>query len=261
MTADVLLVDGNNVLARCHFTSTSVAHALSLTEGMIRRWWAQLGRPRLGAVALDDGDGGRRTILPQYKATRGEKPPALAELLAVAGRRVELGGLRVVRAPGCEADDALATLTRQARDAGHRVALVSADDDLLQLVDDGVTVYQPLSGSVLRCVGSAEVRARLGVDPASVVAYKALVGDAGDNVPGVPGIGPVRAAKALAAYGSLEGVLEALATLPIPRGTDLREARVAALVARRVCALRTDALLSLSLEACRCLTTTTPGGI
>jgi DNA polymerase I len=263
VTTDVLLIDGQNLIHRCYHAlavrdpDVSPAAVLATVASSIAGCRAELGRPRYGAVALDDGTGDRTTLLPGYKASRRPKPPALARVLAEAGAREQLGGLRVVRAPGHEADDALAVLAHGAAEAGLSSAVVSADSDLLQLVGPTCVVLRPVPQAPNRGTGlivfdRAVVRRVLGVEPHQIPAYKALVGDAGDDVPGVPGIGPVRAAQLLCEHGSLERALDALRVPPVRRGEDLGRLRQRARIAFRVCLLRVDVPVSLPLEACRC---------
>ena len=117
--------------------------------------------------------------------------------------------LPVTEVPGYEADDALATLAAQGVDQGHRVVIVSADKDLLQLVSDDVLVLNPgREGSGSTLFDRDAVEAKWGVPPERIVDVLSLIGDSVDNVPGVPGIGEKGARGLVQQYGPLEAILE-----------------------------------------------------
>src|SRR5690606_28211585 len=109
-----------------------------------------------------------------------------------------------IEVEGYEADDIIATYARQAAARGESVTIVSSDKDLMQLVGDGICMYDPMR---LKTIGPDEVRERFGVGPEKVVDVQALAGDSTDNVPGVPGIGIKTAAQLIGEYGDLETLL------------------------------------------------------
>ena len=104
-----------------------------------------------------------------------------------------------------EADDLIATYARQAAAEGATVTIVSSDKDLMQLISDRISMWDPIKQ---KPIGEAEVREKFGVGPEKVVEVQALIGDSVDNVPGVPGIGPKTAAELITTYGDLESVLQ-----------------------------------------------------
>ena len=105
---------------------------------------------------------------------------------------------------GYEADDLIATYARLACEAGATATIVSSDKDLMQLVNDCVTMYDTMKD---KRIGPAEVFEKFGVGPDKVIEVQALIGDSSDNVPGVPGIGVKTAAQLIAEYGDLETLL------------------------------------------------------
>jgi len=161
-------------------------------------------QPGMLAVAMDSRTRSfRKEMYEDYKANR---PPAPEDLKVQMGRVreiVEAYGIPVLQRDGFEADDVIATTVRMAREQGMRVVVVSADKDLLQLVDDDVVMFDTGRKVVF---GEPETIKKLGVPPSQVRDYLALVGDSSDNVPGVPSVGPKTAVKLLQEHGSLEGV-------------------------------------------------------
>ena len=145
----------------------------------------------------------RNERFPGYKASRGDQVPAeLEPQFALCQAAARALGVPVFEAEGYEADDVIATLAERLRREGAHVVVVSADKDLCQLVsEDGATVHHDLQRS--RTLDAAGVRERFGVAPGRIPDFLALVGDAVDDLPGVPGFGPKSAAAALAAFGDL----------------------------------------------------------
>ncbi|MBM4284476.1 MAG: DNA polymerase I [Deltaproteobacteria bacterium] len=164
-------------------------------------------QPHYLALALDSrGPTFRHRRYPDYKAHRPPMPEELAVQLPYIRQVIEGLGLPTLEAPGYEADDLICTLTRRAREAGFRVEIISGDKDLLPLVGEGVTMWDPMKEVRY---DEAAVREKFGVSPAELVEVRALAGDPGDNIPGVPGIGEKTALKLIARYHSLENLLAA----------------------------------------------------
>ena len=159
----------------------------------------------------------------------------------------------VVEVPGYEADDTIATLARQAVERGLRVVVVSADKDLLQLVDDDVVVLNPgREGSGSTRFDRKTVEEKWGVPPERIVDVLALVGDSVDNVPGVPGIGDKGARDLVREFGSVESVLEHADDVKRAAYREgLKSHRAEALLSKQLVTLRTDAPVTLDLEALR----------
>lgn len=148
----------------------------------------------------------RKKRFPEYKRHRGAYPAELTAQIVLAEELCEVVGMPWRRSEGYEADDLIATYAREVKDC--RVQIVSVDKDLLQLVDDSTTVHNPkrLEASVDRHV----VMDKWGVWPEQMGDLLALMGDAADGIPGVPGIGRKRAAALLRRHGCLEGLFAAL---------------------------------------------------
>ena len=161
-------------------------------------------RPAMLAVAMDSRTKSfRHALYAGYKATRPPQPPDLSQQMARVREVLEAYAIPILQQDGIEADDMIATLVRRACAQGMHVVIVSADKDLLQLVNDCVTMYDTGRNTVF---GANETRERMGVAPSQVRDYLALVGDSSDNVPGVPSVGPKTAQGLLEQYGDLDGL-------------------------------------------------------
>ncbi|MEZ5835372.1 MAG: DNA polymerase I [Geminicoccaceae bacterium] len=188
----------------------------------------------------------RTELYAEYKANRTDPPPELVPqfpLVRDAGRAF---GLPVVQLEGFEADDLIATYARAARERGQEVVVISSDKDLMQLVGDGIAMFDPMKG---KAIGPEEVVERFGVGPELVRDCLALAGDTSDNVPGVPGIGVKTAAQLLGEYGSLESLLERAGEIRQPkRRQNLIEHADMARLSRDLVSLREDVPLPVGLD-------------
>jgi DNA polymerase-1 len=253
----VYLVDGNAQFHRAFFAirglSTSRGLPTNATYGfttMLRKLLAD-ERPRFIGVAFDPpGRTFRHERFAEYKANRPRMADDLAVQIPYVRRVCEVLRLPMFEVPGWEADDVIATLARQAVAAGHEVVVVSADKDLLQLVNERVSVLNPgREGSGATHFDRQGVIDKFGVPPEQVIDVLALVGDAVDNVPGVPGIGDKGARDLVREYGALENVLAHAEQVPRKA---YREGLLAhagdARLSKELVTLRADAPVTLDLE-------------
>ena len=146
----------------------------------------------------------RSEIYPEYKAHRPPPPEELIPQFGLIRDAVRAFNLPCIELEGYEADDLIATYAKQAAAKGAEVTIVSSDKDLMQLVDDHISMLDPMK---LQTLGREEVEAKFGVPPEKVVDVQALAGDSTDNVPGVPGIGIKTASQLILEYGDLETLL------------------------------------------------------
>ncbi|MGD8308963.1 MAG: 5'-3' exonuclease H3TH domain-containing protein [Chromatiales bacterium] len=182
-------------------------------------------RPDYVAAAFDESltSSFRNQWYAHYKANRVEPPQQLADQFAACRRVTRALGVRTFVSPRYEADDLIATAARRAHRAGHSVVVLSRDKDLAQVLGPGDRLWDGADGPRM---SPAMVERKLGVRPGQVADYLALVGDAVDNIPGVPGIGPKAAAAVLAVLGDLDGIfadLDAVARLRIRRAARVRD--------------------------------------
>ncbi len=212
---------------------------------------ARLLREHTGSHLAVIFDAGRHTfrtrLYPAYKAQRPAPPPELVPQFALVREATEAFGVPAIDAVDWEADDLIAAYTRAAEDAGGETVIVSSDKDLMQLIRPGVSLLDPIKQ---KPIGPAEVFEKFGVAPAKLIDLQALMGDAVDNVPGVPGIGPKTAAQLLGEFGDLDAVLAAAPAMkPSKRRDALIENAEAARLSRQLVTLREDAPLSRPLAA------------
>jgi DNA polymerase I len=167
------------------------------------------------AVIFDKGSHTfRNDLYDQYKANREAMPEDLRPQIPLTRRATEAFNIACKELEGFEADDMIAALSCQARDAGGRVTIVSSDKDLMQLVGDGVEMLDPMKNKRIDREGVFE---KFGVYPDRVVDVQALAGDSVDNVPGAPGIGIKTAALLINEYGDLETLLERAGEIKQPK--------------------------------------------
>ena len=191
----------------------------------------------------------RNEIYGDYKANREEPPPELVPQFTLIRDAARAFGLPVVEVDGFEADDLIATYAKQARARGEPVVVVSSDKDLMQLVGDGVELWDPMKN---KPIGPTEVVERFGVGPELVRDCLALAGDSSDNVPGVPGIGVKTAAQLLKEFGSLDGLLRHLAQIKQPKRREaLQQNAEKARLSYALVGLRDDAPVDVARDASR----------
>lgn len=213
-------------------------------------------RPEYMAVVFDSGRSHREQLYPAYKATREKMPEELRDSLPRIEELVAAFGSRVVAVDGWEADDVIGTLATQAVAQGMEAVVVSGDKDFYQLVGPGVSLLNPGRGGpgavAPEWVDEQKAADKFGVPPDRVVDYLALVGDASDNVPGAPGVGPKTAVKLLAARDTVEDVLDHAGELSAKR---VRESLLAhrnqVLLSKELVTIRTDVPLDVEPSALR----------
>lgn len=158
------------------------------------------------AVVMDGGHSGRDKIIADYKGNRREKDDELRQQYPYIDRACEAFSLPIAMVKGYEADDVIATLAQACTAQRGKTLIHSGDKDLMQLVDDHVSMFDPTSK---RIISFAEVREKWSVEPHEIPCLLALTGDASDNVPGVPKVGKKTAAELVKAYGDLDAILDA----------------------------------------------------
>jgi DNA polymerase-1 len=256
----VYLVDGSGQFHRAFHAIRGLATSKGLPTNATYGFTTMLRklledeRPEHIAVLFDPpGKTFRHEAYAEYKANRPKMDDDLAVQLPFIRRVCQALRMPVIEVPGFEADDVIATLARQAVAKGHKVVVVSADKDLLQLVTGDVTVLNPgREGSGSTRFDHKAVEEKWGVAPERIVDVLALVGDSVDNVPGVPGIGDKGARDLVREFGSVESVLEHADEVKRAAYRDgLKGHREAALLSKQLVTLRTDVPVELDLEALR----------
>ncbi|MEO1009725.1 MAG: DNA polymerase I [Bacteroidota bacterium] len=163
------------------------------------------------AVCFDkDGSAERTELYADYKANRDETPDAIKIAVPYIQDILKAMHIPVVELSGLEADDIIGTLAQQAEKEGYQVYMVTPDKDFGQLVSENIFMYRPARmGNGIEIWGIPEVQKRFGVErPEQVTDYLGMMGDASDNIPGLPGVGDKTAKKFIQEFGSMEGLLE-----------------------------------------------------
>lgn len=162
------------------------------------------------AVAFDkEGSVVRTEMFADYKANRDETPEAIRIAVPYICEILKAMHIPVIELAGCEADDLIGTLAKQAEKQNYQVFMVTPDKDYAQLVSENIFMYRPARlGNGIEIWGIPEVQERFGVErPEQVIDYLGMMGDAVDNIPGLPGVGEVTAKKFLKEFGSMENLL------------------------------------------------------
>src|SRR5512146_1689594 len=213
----LFLVDGSGYIFRAYhalppLTRKSDGLQINAVLGFCNMLWKLLNemkpeeRPTHLAVVFDKSEKTFRTdFYPDYKAHRPPAPDDLIPQFPLVREAVRAFDIPCLEQAGFEADDLIATYARLACEAKATATIVSSDKDLMQLVGNGVTMYDTMKD---RRIGPAEVIEKFGVPPEKVIEVQALIGDSSDNVPGVPGIGVKTAAQLIGEYGDLETLLK-----------------------------------------------------
>ncbi|MDX6609763.1 MAG: polymerase [Solirubrobacterales bacterium] len=215
---ELFLIDGNSLAYRAFFAlpesiGTSDGRPTNAIYGLASMLVKIIDEhaPAGVVVAWDAGMSGREVTYDLYKAQRKPRPDLLREQWPHLMPLVEAFGYTNVRVEGYEADDVIASLTRQAREDGIPVMVVTGDRDAYQLVGEGVRVMSTSRGITETKVYDIEaVIERYGVPPELITDLMGLRGDTSDNIPGVPGIGEKTATQLLQQFGSLESVLSSV---------------------------------------------------
>ena len=248
----MLLVDGSSYLYRAYHAMPDLRSPAGFPTGAVHGMVAMMRRlrdhyPAEHAACVFDASGPtfRDEWYPDYKGHRAPMPEPLVQQIEPIHEVVRLLGWPVLQVGGIEADDVIGTIACQASASGHRVLISTGDKDLAQLVTPDVGLVNTMSNESL---DEAGVLAKFGVPPQRIIDYLTLMGDAVDNVPGVEKVGPKTAAKWIAEYGSLDGVIAAAASIKGVAGDNLRKALDWLPMGRRLVTVKCDCDLSASVQ-------------
>ncbi|MEL6203812.1 MAG: DNA polymerase I [Pseudomonadota bacterium] len=220
------LIDGSAFIFRAFhalppLTRKSDGLPVGAVQGFCNMLWNEIVKdhgpdaPTHAAVIFDKGSHTfRNDIYDQYKANRDEMPEDLRPQIPITREATRAFNVACEEIEGWEADDIIATLARQAREAGGRVTIISSDKDMMQLVGGGIEMFDAMKN---RRIGVEQVEEKFGVGPERVVDVQALAGDSVDNVPGAPGIGVKTAATLINEYGDLDALLERAEEIKQPK--------------------------------------------
>lgn len=229
MAEKIVLIDGHSILNRAFFGIPDLTNSEGLHTNAIYGFLNIMlkildeEKPEYLTVAFDvHAPTFRHEMYADYKGTRKPMVEELRQQVPVMKEVLQAMGIRIIEKAGLEADDLLGTLSRRCEEAGMEVSVISGDRDLLQLATDHVKIRIPKTkrgGTEIEDYYAADVQEKYGVTPSEFIDMKALMGDASDNIPGVPSIGEKTASKIIAAYHSIENAYEHADELKPPRAS------------------------------------------
>ena len=245
------LIDGNSILFRAYYgVHSRLTRSDGTPTGAVYGFFNMIlpilasAKPNDSFVCVFDASriSFRQDIYPAYKANRTETPADLISQSYLVREGVAAMGIPVLCIPGVEADDVIATLAKENCTGHDATRIITSDKDLMQLVSDCVFLYD---GMKQREIRAPQVLEKFGVRPDQVIDIQSLMGDSSDNVPGVPGIGPKKAAELINKFGSLDELFKHLDDIPNERTRNmLRDNRDSAYISKQLVTLKTDVDLS-----------------
>lgn len=192
----------------------------------------------------------RHTDFADYKANRQETPEDISAAVPDIMKIIEGFNIPIIAVDGYEADDVIGTLAKQAEQQGYEVYMVTPDKDYGQLVSEKIKIYKPAyQGNDVEIMGPEEVCKKWNIkDVSQVVDILGMMGDAADNIPGIPGVGEKTAAKFLAEYGSLENTLANADNIKGAMGEKVRKGKEMALLSKKLATIITNAPVEFHVE-------------
>ncbi len=256
-----MLIDGSALVHRAYHsmppftTSAGVpTGAISGFFGMFLKLFQQL-KPAHVVVAFDRPKPTFRQQM--YVGYQAQRPKMESDLSDQFGAIIEIlnkAKIMQIGVDGFEADDVIGTLAHRAKDMGNIVYVVTGDRDMLQLVNHKTLVLMPIKGiSEVKIHDEESVRAQYGVDPAQIIDLKSLTGDASDNYPGVPGVGPKTAATLINAYGNFDNIYKHLDEIAVKNknlAQKLIDGAESGQISHTLATILTDAPFSCDFDDC-----------
>jgi len=224
----LVLVDGSSYLFRAyHARGVNLSspdgrptHVIYIVLNMLNKLIIDEQPDLIGVVFDAKGKTFRNEIYPDYKANRPPIPDDLREQIEPLHEIIRARGLPLICVEGVEADDIIGTMSREATEQGYRVLISTGDKDMAQLVNANVSLINTMNNQFMDEAGVVE---KFQVSANQIIDYLALMGDASDNIPGVPKVGPKTAAKWIEEFGSLDGVIAHANEIGGKVGENLRE--------------------------------------
>lgn len=255
----LLLIDGNAIFHRAFHSMPPLINKNGQYTNAIYGFTKMLfdiiqkEKPQYVICAFDHKDKTfRHAEFVEYKANRSAPPPELYPQLPALFDLIKVFQIPIFQTSGFEADDIIGTLATQAELISDLQTLIlTGDKDAFQLVTDKVNVITPLKGiSITATYNPAEVKVKMGLRPDQIVDYKALRGDASDNIPGVKGIGEKQACELLNKYETLDNIYAHLNELSTGQQKKLTENKETAYLSQKMATIIRDMPIKLDLPAC-----------
>lgn len=262
MNEKIVLIDGHSILNRAFYGLPDLTNSEGLHTNAVYGFLNILFRtleeekPEYLAVAFDvHAPTFRHQMYEAYKGTRKPMPSELREQVPLLKEVLAAMGIEIVEKPGFEADDILGTVARQCESDKMDVTIVSGDRDILQLATDRVMIRMPKTvrgKTTVETYHAAEVRERYQVDPPQIIELKALMGDASDNIPGIPGVGEKTATKIISAFGNIENAYAHVEEIrPNKAKESLRDHYDLAVLSKKLATIDTQAPVGCNMERAR----------
>lgn len=254
------LIDGNSILFRAYYaTAYPGAKLMQTSKGVYTNaLFAFVGMfekmvppdTDYALVAFDTKEPTQRHLAYEgYKAGREKMPEELAQQIELVNQYIDLSGVKWYSKPGYEADDIIGTMAKKAQQAGYEVHIYSSDKDLLQLVDDHITVHLLKKGmKEVHDFTPESLYATYELAHHQMIDLKALMGDPSDNIPGIPGIGEKTAIKLLKTYHTLENLLKEADQIPGKLGENIQNNHHLAAMSKQLVTIDLNAELDISLD-------------
>ncbi|OAI11620.1 DNA polymerase I [Methylomonas koyamae] len=248
----LILVDGSSFLFRAFHAVPPLTNskgeptnAVYGVSNMLRKLINDYATPYFAVVFDAPGKTFRHELYDQYKAHRPPMPDELRVQIQPLHDLIRSLGLPLIIEHGVEADDVLGSLAQNAARQGFNVIISTGDKDMAQLVTEQIILENSMTGAVMDIAG---VQEKFGVKPEQIIDYLALMGDAVDNIPGVPKVGPKTAAKWLQEYGTLDNLIASADQIKGKIGDNLREALGQLPLSRELTTIKCDVALHYSLD-------------
>lgn len=257
----IVLIDGNSIINRAFYGIPDLTNAegkhTNAVYGFLNILFKILDeeQPEYLMVAFDVKQPTfRHEMYPDYKGTRKPMPEELYEQVPLLKEVLSSMGIMRMELPGYEADDILGTMARKSEAQGLLVSLISGDRDMLQLASDAIKIRIPKTkrtGTEIEDYNTEQVFEKYGVTPSQIIDLKGLMGDASDNIPGVPGIGEKGASKIIGQFGSVENAIAHVEEITPPKAKKaLMEHTDLAVLSKKLAAINTESPVKYDLEEC-----------
>ena len=259
---ELVMIDGNSLLYRAYYATAAMGNLMVNKDGVPTNavyGFANMlesilkGNPEYLVVAFDYGKKTfRNDLFEVYKATRSATPDELACQFSMIREYLTAHGIRYQEIEGYEGDDIIGTVAVKASKQRFKVSIVTSDKDMLQLVDDNISVYLTKKGvGELEKITPAKFKEIYGLIPDQMRDLKGLMGDKSDNIPGIPGVGEKTALKLLKEYHTVENLSEHLDDLKGKMGEKIRDNIDQGLLSKRIATIIKDVPMEIDLEEYR----------
>ena len=259
MKDKIVLIDGNSILNRAFYGIPILTNSKGVYTNAVYGFLNIVlkildeEKPKYMIVAFDvKHPTFRHEMYKEYKGTRKGMPEELKAQMPVIKEVLKVMQVKVIEQAGIEADDILGTIARKSEKDGLEVSLVSGDRDLLQIATDVIRIRIPKTkrgGTEIENYYTQDVIDAYGVEPHQIIDLKGLMGDASDNIPGVPGIGEKTAAKIIKQFGSVENAIENVENvMPNKARQNLMDNIESALMSKKLATIKTDCEVEYTLE-------------